>query len=30
MAAMLGQPLWDSTKPEAPGFSCQACHTLEK
>jgi hypothetical protein len=30
MAAMLGQPLWDPTKPEAPGFSCQACHTLEK
>jgi hypothetical protein len=30
MAAMLGQPLWDATKPEAPGFSCQACHGLEK
>jgi hypothetical protein len=30
MAAMLGQPLWDPTRPEAPGFSCQACHGLEK
>jgi hypothetical protein len=30
MAAMLGQPLWDPARPEAPGFSCQACHSLEK
>jgi hypothetical protein len=30
MAAMLGQPLWNPATPEAPGFSCQACHGLEK
>ena len=30
MAALLGQPLWDPARPEAPGFSCQACHSLEK
>ena len=30
MAALLGQPLWDPARPEAPGFSCQACHGLEK
>ena len=30
MAALLGQQLWDPAKPEAPGFSCQACHSLEK
>jgi hypothetical protein len=30
MADMLGQPLWDPAKPEAPAFSCQACHGLEK
>ena len=30
MAEMLGQPLWDPARPEAPAFSCQACHSLEK
>jgi hypothetical protein len=30
MAEMLGQPLWNPATPEAPGFSCQACHGLEK
>jgi hypothetical protein len=30
MAEMLGLPLWDPAQPEAPGFSCQACHGLEK
>jgi hypothetical protein len=30
MAALLGQPLFDFKKPEAGGFSCKNCHTIEK
>jgi hypothetical protein len=30
MATLLGQPEFDPKKPEAGGFGCQNCHTLEK
>jgi hypothetical protein len=30
MAALLGLPEYDHTKPEAGGFGCMACHTTKK
>jgi hypothetical protein len=30
MAAMLGLPEFDPKKPEAGGFGCQNCHTIDK
>jgi hypothetical protein len=29
VAQLLGVPVFDPKKPDAGGFSCQACHTLE-
>jgi hypothetical protein len=30
VATLLGQPLFNFKKPEAGGFACKNCHTLEK
>jgi hypothetical protein len=30
MATLLGQPEFDPKKPEAGGFGCQNCHTIQK
>jgi hypothetical protein len=30
VATLLGQPVFDFKKPEAGGFGCKNCHTLEK
>ena len=30
MAALLGMPSFDPTKPEAGGFSCAGCHVIQK